>query len=697
MFYSRRPFVRLLFFLLAGFFVARFIPASQSLTSITLLAVFLFILTAGILLHLFTKSFRLRWLPGFIMGLGVIWAGLSLYLIHMQRTERVLAQADEAIWSGRIMNEPLSRKQNLKMILQIRSRADSFRLLHPSYKVLAYVKKDSDSLKLHLGDILLFKGRFVKPAGPKNPEEFDYRNYLNNLGINYVVFISKGRWKVLPSKEGFSLSGIFSGLRHYLLQQLKNNGLRGNEYAVAAAILLGDEQLIDPQIHQNYAAAGAVHILCVSGMHVGIIFLIFSQLLFFLNRKKYGRWLKNTILVLLIWAYALLTGLSPSVTRAATMISLFIMADSLQRSYDPCNVLAASAFLLLVVNPMLLFNVGFQLSYAAVLGIIIFYQPIFRLLYFKSKVARILWAAVVVSFSAQMGAFPVAAHYFHLFPDYFLITNLAIFGLAYLILTTGIALMLFSWFIPMAKVLGIILSGFVLVLNKIVMFIARQPGAVQHDLYFPWFKVIFIYFFILAVFLWINKKDIRYFKAVLGSLLLVVGYQTLHKYNHLNQNNMIVYSINKHTVIDFIHGRTDVLLLDSVAYYHPGVLTYSTENNRIKLGLRPRHIRLTDTLQLPWFQLKSGLAVFGHFRLFIVNPANRHFPYLQKKIPIDMLIYRGNRFIPLPEIRKSFQFQNVIIDASTSFWVRSKIQQECKQLNIKCFDLQKMGAYILKQ
>jgi len=504
MFTSGRPFVRLLFFLLAGLFAARFIPALETLHPPVLLAILLFILLVAIISYRLTKSYRFRWMPGFVMGLGVLWAGLSLNLLQIQRTHRCLDQPNQSVWAGRIMSEPLSRKQNLKMTLQIRNRADSFRILRPAFKVLAYVKKDSNAMKLHSGDLLLFKGRFMKPAGPQNPEEFNYRNYLNNEGIDYLVFIGKNSWETLPFNTGFSLNRIFSGLRRYLLQQLKNNGLRGNEYAVAAAILLGNDQLIDPEIHQDYAAAGAVHILCVSGTHVGIIFLIFSQLLFFLNRKKYGKLLKSFILLLIIWGYALLTGLSPSVSRAALMISLFIAADSLQRSYNPYNVLAASAFLLLTINPMLLFNAGFQLSYAAVLGIIVFYPTIYRIVYLRHWFTRTLWAAVVVSFSAQAGAFPIAAHYFHLFPNYFLLTNLAIFGLAYLILTSGMALLFFSWIPVVAKGLGIILTGFVFLLNKIILFISHQPGAVQHNLYFPWFKVILIYFFIIAVWLLIR-------------------------------------------------------------------------------------------------------------------------------------------------------------------------------------------------
>jgi len=696
MFYSGRPFVRLLLFLLAGIILARFIPVLLSFGKFFLLAVLLIILATSVFLHLSTTSYRFRWLPGLLMGMGVLWVGMSLSIVSMQRTHRDLAHADQHLWIAHLKSEPLARSNYLKTILQIQDPADSIYFSQPSYQVLAYIKINPESLKLHLGDALLFKGHFIKPEDPKNPEEFNYRNYLNNIGIDHIVFIKKNQWQFVNVVSGFSLSRVFARMRRILLQRLRDNGLNGREYSVAAAILLGDDQLIDPELHQNYAAAGAIHILCVSGMHVGIIFLVFSQLLFFLRKNKYGRLLRRLLLLGIIWAYAMLTGLSPSVTRAATMISLFIIAEGLQRSYDSYNVLAASAFLLLVFQPMLLFNVGFQLSYAAVLGIISSYKPIFRILYIKQPVFRILWAGVVLSFSAEMGVFPIAAHYFHIFPIYFLITNLAVFGLAYLILITGLTLLAFSWFVTLAHGLGIVLTGFIFLLNKIVVNMAQLPGSVQHNIYFPWFKVMLVYFFLFQMYFFLKRKNIRFIMPLLASIILLISFQTYVKVSRLRQKQVVVYAIHGHTALDFIDGKQAIMIVDSAANAQANLLNYPTENSRIKWGLTPKHFTLNSDIKRKWFQLHCGLATFNNKRIFILEPSHQHFPNLKEKIPIDFLVYRGRRLISLAEIMKSFQLHKVLIDASTSLWVKKAILRECKTLDIKCFDLRKTGAVVFK-
>ncbi len=695
--FSGKPFVRLIIFFLAGILTTQLVPSSKEINTGLMILLFVLFLLIAFILQFKRIPYSYRWLPGLTLALCVFWSGLSLSIIQNEQTHRILQQASYHSWIGRLTTEPLIRKKNYKAEIKLTACADSNYSLKPALKAILYIPCNSQSGQLHAGDLLIFKGNFTKPKPPQNPDAFDYRHFLNMRGIDYVIFTSKNQWKKLAANPGFTLFPFFEHLRLNLLQVLKDNGLSGQQYAVASAILLGNDELIDPEIRHNYAGAGAVHILCVSGMHVGIIFLIFSQLLFFLNKKKYGRIIKNILLVILIWSYAMLTGLSPSVSRAATMISMFIAAESLQRSYDPYNILAASAFLLLVFQPMLIFNVGFQLSYAAVLGIIALYPPLFRIFYFRIRLIRYLWAALAVSFSAQIGAFPVAAHYFHLFPNYFLLTNLAVFGLAYLILATGICLLSLAWIPPLAKLLGTFLSSQVFLLNKIVVFISRLPGAVQDQLYFPWFKVFLVYLLILLLFIMIMKKNIRYLLAVLGSGIVLFSYQTVLKAKRLQQNQVIVYAIRGHTAVDFIRGDHDILLVDSGLFTQPRLLDLTIKSYHIKHGLKTSMAKLNSTIDKPWIQYQWGLTNYGHQQLLILDPKHQYFPDLKRKINFNSLIYRGNRFVSLFEIMKSFQFKQVILDGSTPNWIDGKIISECKSLNIRYFNLHNKGAFIIKE
>jgi len=695
--FSGKPFVRLIIFFLAGILTTQLVPSSKEINTGLMIFLFVLFVITGFVLQVKQIPYSYRWLPGLTLALCIFWSGFSLSIIQNTHTHRILRQASHHSWIGRLTTEPLIRNKNYKAEIKLTACADSNYSLTPALKAILYIPSNSQSGRLHTGDRLIFKGNFTKPTPPQNPDAFDYRHYLNIRGIDYVIFTSKNRWKKLPVNQDFSLIHLFEHLRLDLLQVLKNNGLSGQQYAVASAILLGNDELIDPEIRLNYAGAGAVHILCVSGMHVGIIFLLFSQLLFFLNKIKYGQIIKSILLVIIIWSYALLTGLSPSVSRAATMISMFIAAENLQRPYAPYNILAASAFLLLIFQPMLIFNVGFQLSFAAVLGIIALYPPLFHLFYFRIRLIRYLWAAFAVSFSAQIGAFPVAAHYFHLFPNYFLLTNLAVFGLAYLILSTGICLLSLAWIPPLAKTLGTFLGSQVFLLNKIVVSISQLPGAVQNQLYFPWPKVFLVYLLILLLYMMIMKKNIRYLLAVLGSSIVLFSYQTVLKAKHLQQNRVIIYAIRGHTAVDFIRGLQDILLVDSSLFTQPRLLDLSIKNYHIRHGLITSLAKLNSTINKPWIQYQCGLTNYGHQQFFILDLKQQYFPDLKRKIKINSLIYRGNRFISLFEIMKSFQFKQVILDGSTSNWVNRKIIAECKMLNIRYFNLRNKGAFVFKE
>lgn len=685
------PFIRLLLFLLAGIFASRLF---QSVQVVYLLLGMFLLLLVNLWFQSIRFSFGKRWITGLGLLLGIFWAGLSLGVLFQQQVETHLPRASAHAWMGTLKTSPAKRAKKVKMEVEIETCVDSvFELSHP-VKILLYLPADSLSANLQTGSRLVFSGNFTRPLPPQNPDAFDYAAFLNRKGIQYVVYSSDRQWKALPSFTRGSLHRFFDAMRFKLLRVLQNNGLSGQSYAVAAAILLGDDDLIDPEVRHNYAGAGAVHILCVSGMHVGILFLLFGQLLFFLNRIKGGPMLKNALLVMIIWAYALLTGLSPSVSRAATMISLFVAADSLQRAYNPYNVLAASAFVLLLFKPMLIYQVGFQLSFAAVLGIILFYRPLFQLFYIKNKLLRIVWGAMVVSVSAQAVAFPIAAHYFHLFPNYFILTNLTIFGLAYLILASGLTLLGFAWFPVLAKWLGTMLGSLVLLLNKMVEWIAGLPGAVTENLYFPWLKVLLIELFLVMLYETIRKKQARHVMGMLFVALLLAGYQTLLRFDRLKQHQMVVFSVRGHTAIDFVDGKNAVLLADSALLKQSKTLEYATRAYHIKHGLEVQKYSLEDSIKMRWIYHEGGLIDFGEKKYFVLNPKYTCFPSMRNKIKLDLLIYRGKKYVAMEELRRTFDFHQLLLDNSVSSWLRKKLIAECKKFNIKYIDVSQSGAKI---
>ena len=694
MFWRGRPFLRILLFFATGILTARWYWYAKGQLP---LAVFILLLTLLILVStVFTikvRSFKYSWITGIILDVALFTAGATLTILQLKETQITLRESPQTVWEGKLLTEPVQRAKTVKFILKIFKRADRDSVLPRSVKVLAYLKTDKLPVGLHLGSSLIFRGKMSTVEAPKNPEEFNYRSYLLDRGIRYTVFIDKKSWRFLPAPAGFSLPAVFSHWRNLLLQSLRAQGLSGDEYAIAAAILLGYDQLIDPGLHQDFTAAGAVHILCVSGMHVGIIFLIFGFLLGFMVRFKNGKILRNMLLILIIWSYALLTGYSPSVLRAATMISLFILADVFQRGYDNFNILAASAFLLLLLNPLLLFDVGFQLSYAAVAGILMFYFPLYRTVYFGNKILQTVWAALVVSLSAELGVFAIAAHYFHQFPIYFLLTNLAVFALSYLIIFSGLAFLSLSWIPVVNHLLAVVLTKMVGALIVIVRFVASMPFSAVYDLYFPWFKVVLIFAFLVWCYYLFIHKNLHMIMPALATIALLLTMYTFRQVRLLRQEKFIIYSLRHHTAIDLISGNEHVLLTDSLALADANAMNYSLKNNRIAMGLTENSHSLSRKFWSDFAYYRAGFAGLDTLRFYVTPPGQRFYPNLRKKIQVDYLICRSPGKIRLTEIAKAIHFRQIIIDASLSYWAVRSLEKQAKQLKINYWDLRKTGAF----
>ncbi len=691
--WSARPFVRLVLFLLLGIFLAYYVPTIQKLTLTTALVFFSSSLLLVIIISLRLKSFRFRGLSGIVIGVSLVLLGIVLGINKLEAVRQNPTLLQSESFTARVVGEPEIKQETVKSILKVTPTAN--RTI--SVKVIAFFEKDSLAKKLGPGDLLVFKGRLKKAGSPQNPMAFDYGEYLRQNGIAYLSFLRTGQWKKLASGKK-SLWNFPYRLRKKLITSLHSNGLSGKEYAVASAILLGYNRLMDPKIRNEYAAAGAVHILCVSGMHVGIIYIVFSFLLSFLNRNKRQKLLKTILLLFIIWSYAMLTGLSPSVWRAALMVSLFIVAENLQRDSDPFNTLAASAFILLIVNPFFIFNIGFQLSYAAVLGILIFYHPLYGLLYIKNVVFDKIWSIVVLSTSAQLGAFPIAAHYFHSFPLYFLLTNIAVFFLAYFIVTVGLAFILFSSIGHIAFLLGKFLSATVFLTNLIIHFVASLPHAQFTGLYFPLIKVVLVYSLILFLFLWIYKKNSSFLFPLLTSLFVLLAFATLRKFDRLKQSEFVVYAIPHHTAADIINGNQHFLIADTTLIKQRDKLSYANKNFLIALGLNRRTFTLQGEkkFQDDYYFFNKGFLAFENYRTFFTGVTPNAYPPLAKKIVLDYLIITGKAPVALKTMESSFDFKEIILTSSLPSYRRKQAIQQAKVLNIKYYDIREKGAFILR-
>ena len=694
--WSVRPFVRILFFFITGILLAEYLPVISKIDLSFFLILLVILVFSAVSLALSTVKHKYNWLTGLIFGILIVSIGIYTTSLKSGDDKDSINTDIQQTYIASIASNPTETNKAVKAIIFVNViESDSNQKPIPQ-KALCYIAKDSLSTNLKYGDIIAVSSTFNDPIGPLNPEEFDYSNYLKQDGISYRTFIDKKSWKLIGYDPSNPVIAIASKLRSRILVLLRENGLSGDNYSVAAAVLLGYDDFMENELKQDYIMAGAMHILCVSGLHVGIIYLVINFLLGFMRNNRTNNILKAILLLLTVWAYAIITGLSPSVQRAALMISVFIIGNLLVRNRDTYNTLAISALILLLINPFLLFNVGFQLSYTAVIGIITFHQPIYKLLYIKNSVIDKIWSISVLSLTAQLATFPIATYYFHFFPPWFWLTNLFTFPLSFLIIATGMLFVFTLWIPIMPTLLGWLLSGMINLLNYIVGMVKYLPLSGIDNIYTSFPMIFMIYLVILLVFIMTIRKKLGVLIPVIIVTGVILGSATYHQFNTLSQKKVVIYCINNHSVWDFIDGRQHVLIADSCLRNEKSKLDYHLKNSRTQWGIdNSSHLLPSnDTTINDILYANGNFLLFNDLWIFINNGVKQYHP-TKSKVPLDLVIISGNKSTDIEKLLQIFDFKNVIIDSSVPYWNIKQITEDSNNHGLSCYNVREEGAKVI--
>ena len=413
--------------------------------------------------------------------------------------------------------------------------------------ILLNIQKDSFVKRLKVDDRLLLKEPFVAVKGALNPHQFDYQNYLAKQGIYDQLFLNNEDFLLLKT-NATSLLGKVDQIRIQIQQSLKKYNFSEDELSVMNALLLGQRQDISKELIDDYSKAGAIHILAVSGLHVGILLLILSTLLKPLERIKYGTILKLVIMILFMWFFALIAGLSASVVRAVTMFSAVAIGQFLNKKNAIEHSLIFSMFLLLLCKPMFLFEVGFQLSYLAVFGIIWIQPKIYSLWNPKFIVFDKAWQLITVSIAAQFGILPLSLFYFHQFPGLFLVSNLIIIPFLGLILMGGILIIFLASFSIMPDFLADIYGWVISLLNSFVRFISRQEEFLLSGISYSGLKMIVSYGLIIIGFQFLIKRNSKRLLLFLFAILLFQSLIFYEKYETETQQEFIIFQKSRQSI-----------------------------------------------------------------------------------------------------------------------------------------------------
>jgi len=653
--------------------------------------------------NVFRENFKLRWLAGLCAHLTLFILGACLVSIFDLRNRPPMEEIDgplfEHLFLCRIEVNPVQKSRSCVGNALLIAEKDSVGNWSPvRRKILVYFKDDSLCKSLVYGDLILISGSLATITGPPNPFMFNFRKYLNNRQIYCQVFLEPGHWKYIGQAASNPVRLWADGCRVRFLEILKKYKIEGQDFALAAALLLGSRDFLDNEVVQEFSHAGAIHVLSVSGLHVGIMYVVADKALFFLKRSRKGRKLHHVLILGCIWAYAFITGLPSSVVRAALMFTLIAAGKMFKRSSESYNILAVAAFLQLWINPYEITEVGFQLSYLAVLGIFAFYKPLNDSINTSNSLLSWVWAILAVSIAAQLATFPLACHYFNMFPVYFLLTNLIVVPLAAVVtyfavslLAVGATGLTFEW-------LGWPLKWSLRFMSGSVEFIQSWPGAVIETIVLTPVQVILIYTAITGLFLFCVPEYRKGAFIFLVSALLFSSSAGIYHYEKLKTTEIIVYQVSGHTAIDFIYQRQAFFICDSLLAADLGKIEFQVKPNRVNLGLRD--IQCINqgklaALSLPGAWINYPFIFFQGKRLMIIDD-KWNSSQTKEIMTCDIVIFSGKPRITPDELRKQVDFKQVIIDSSIPYYRAEQLMQACMKESIPCHSVRHSGAFVVK-
>ncbi len=659
-----------------------------------------------LLIKSLNANFKLRWLYGTLLYTNFLLAGACLTSLKYSSPNNSITANDDALLIGEIVEVPQVKEKTVKVILELKGIKQKEDWIASEGKVITYIQNDSSSTKLNVGNVISFEPKLEDVPAPKNPNEFDFRKYLSYHLIHQQAFLRSNNWSLVAKAPKFNIVKLAHNIRKELILILENYGIKDKELAVASALILGYKDDIDAQLKSAYSSAGAMHVLAVSGLHVGIIFLIFSKLFFFLEKFKSGRVIKGFLLILILWGYALITGLSPSVMRAATMFSFVVVAKTLNRNSSFFNTLAASAFALLIYNPLLIMEVGFQLSYLAVIGIVIIQPWVNNWFTVNNWLGRKIWEITAVSIAAQIATFPLGLLYFHQFPNYFLLSNLIVIPLALAILCLGITTLCFSFIPAIGEYLAIALNYLLQTLNYAVTYIDQLPYSLSENIKFSIADAWLIYISIACIILLIAYRKFKFLLVGALSLITFLVLNILFQINTHQQRKLIVYNIPQHSAINFIDRTDNVLVSDIKLTQNRSKMLFHTQNNWINSGVKNEKVvrldhlikkhQLSNILRIdnPNLFTKRNYFQFYNQRIVVIDN-NFQFKETTNKLPCEVLILTKNTKTNIEQLLEMFNPKQIVIDASNSTYKSEKWITELNELKINFWDVSENGAFEL--
>ena len=602
-------------------------------------------------------------------------------------------------YTGVISAQPEERAKTFRVVLALqRGRTDQQSWQSLSGNVIVYLDKTGQTVPRY-GEMWLVSGppRPIDP--PLNPGEFNYKRYLAFKGLYHQQYLRPWQRQVLDYAPANQLTEIATRVNRWADSVFTAQIGSRAEFAIVNAMLLGVRDDLDPELYRAYAAAGAVHILSVSGLHVGILF---GCILFFLKRAKLDkhaqlRWPLAIFQLLILWFYALVTGLSAPVLRSAGMFTLVILARAMQRDQHLPGTLGASAFFILCLDPYALFSAGFQLSYLAVAGIGAWQSPLYQIVRIRWRVLDWGWNLTAVALVAQLITFPLGVFYFHQFPAYFLLANPVVMGLSLVLLPLAMATLALCWVPGLNTVLGFCLKLTASLLNTAVAGVGQLPGAIQEGLWLSPMGLVLTYAVILAGAALLLTRQRRYLWAMGGAAFGLAGLLLFDTYREAHQQRLAVHFLPHKTAISLTNGHQSTLLTDLDVKNDPRSFDFYLKSTFGQWGITDLAIASirADSSQLMKAYHKTpdyALWIWQGKSILIVNKLSGKNRWRLPAV-IDYLIIRRNALQDWDQLKSRVVARRILFDDSNKTPLTDRLLSEAKTRGIVCYSVRQMGMF----
>ena len=684
--WKKAPFLRLLPLLIAGILLQYYISIPTNIYWATLIiSVLLYVIYA---ILPFRWKLRTQWLTGFSIALLLTSVGAIItYYNNVQHNPLWYGHAYQSgdTLVGRIA-EPLTEKnKSYRTQIAVEGILKNNSIQPATGNALLYIDKQLQPNNFKLGTLCVLNVPLQIIKGTGNPAAFDYSEYCAKQGLFYQAFVREHQCVALKAEAKTSwLSAIIFKQQQSIIQLLRKY-IPFSAQGIAEALLIGYKEDLDKDLVQAYSNTGVVHIIAISGLHLGVIYALLLLILKPFARFKIMRLIKPVLLIAGLWMFSWLSGACPSVLRSAVMFTCIVLGQTFNKQTSIYNNLAASAFILLAYNPFFLWDAGFQLSYAAVFSIVVGMKNIYHLLYFKHKWVDAIWKFNAVTLSAQLFTLPFVLYHFHQFPNYFLCSNWIAVPLSSIILIAEIILICIAWIAPVAKFTGHVTGWLIDRLNGYIQWLNDLPGAITDHIYFPILYALLLAIIIsFGMYAWLHQQK-KYAGLALILSILFMGIRIMDYHKSLNQQQLIVYAVPKQSAVDIQTGHHYAFWGDTALLHQPTLFNFNCKPARTFYQC----FNMMESLPKQSFystQLANTQIIFCAEGL-------KHWP-LKPSNQQQIIVVANNSALPLQEIAQQNMHTSIVWDGSNTLKKVERWKAECAQLQLATHYVTTQGAFV---